>query len=66
MAFKTAYVKEMSIQTRDTCLQSIKRLEEEKEILITAHISRLLGLEARIKSCQEIVDRTNSELAAEK
>ncbi len=60
----TPYCIEMNIQTKATCVKAIERLTEEIRILTQEYARELSGLEARIKYCQEKIERIDKELAA--
>ena len=61
----STYMREAEIATRATCIQSMKRLEEQKQATIAAHTLEVSGLETRVRACQEMIDRINDRLAIE-
>ncbi len=58
----STYVKEVSLQTRATCIQSIKRLKEERTILLSACGYKMAELDTRIKDCQLTIDSIDDRL----
>ena len=61
----TPYTRQMEIETRTICSQSVRRLEEEIRMANEAHNRRISALEARLKSCKETISRIDKEFAAE-
>ena len=56
----TKYVDEGRAKTVSKCNQAIRRLKQEIALEVTAHETRLLRLEKRVKDCNGTIARLRS------